>query len=193
MANDERCNCNNGDNNVVQNPPSTLEQLLIVQAQLLQTTQQLLVQMQDVNQLLQSMQARPSSVKRKSNTQDDVGPTSRINATEKVAPNHKEGSMPAKATTTSFNCGQVDHFANQCPEQHQCPTPTLHPNNLQILNVGSPTGQKSQATMDANPVRADRKCYNCGERGHYAHQCPNTCRQSLIQQAMEKEKVHPED
>jgi hypothetical protein len=30
MANDGRCNCNNGGNNDVQNPPSTLEQLLIV-------------------------------------------------------------------------------------------------------------------------------------------------------------------
>jgi hypothetical protein len=105
MANDERCNCNNGDNNDVQNPHSTLEQLLIVQAQLLWTMKQLLVQIQYVNQLLQSMEARPSSVKRKSNTQDDVGPTSKINATEKVAPNHKEGSTSAKATTTCFNCG----------------------------------------------------------------------------------------
>jgi hypothetical protein len=67
------------------------------------------------------------------------------------------------------------------------------PQQPQILNVGSLSGQKSQATMDANPVRVDRKCYNCGERGIYAHQCPNPFRQSLIQQANEKEKVHPED
>jgi hypothetical protein len=61
--------------------------------------------MQDVNQLLQSMEAKPSSGKRKSNTQGDVDPISKINATEKAAPNHKEGSMSAKATTTCFNCG----------------------------------------------------------------------------------------
>jgi hypothetical protein len=85
--------------------PQHLRNLLTIQAQLLQTMQQILVQMQDVNQLIQSMEARPSSVKRKSNTQDDVGPTSKINATEKVAPNHKEGSTSAKATTTCFNCG----------------------------------------------------------------------------------------
>jgi hypothetical protein len=75
MANDGRCNCYNSNNNDVQNPPSTLEQLLIIQAQLLRTMQQILAQMQDVNQLLQSMEARLSSRKRKSNTQDDVGPT----------------------------------------------------------------------------------------------------------------------
>jgi hypothetical protein len=85
---------------------------LTVWAQLVRTMQQILVQMQDVKQLLQSMEARPSSRKRKSNTQDDFGPTQKINATEKAAPNHKEGSMSAKATTTCFNCGQVGRFAN---------------------------------------------------------------------------------
>jgi hypothetical protein len=66
-------NSNNGDNKDIESPPSTLQQLLIIQAQLLQTVQQILMQMQGINQLMQSLEVIPSSRKRKSNTQDDVG------------------------------------------------------------------------------------------------------------------------
>jgi hypothetical protein len=76
MTNDVSRNSNNND----ENPSSMLEQLLIVQAQLLQTVQQILVQMQGVNQLMQSMEEGPSSRKRKSNTHDDVGQAQKINA-----------------------------------------------------------------------------------------------------------------
>jgi hypothetical protein len=64
MANDGSCNFNNGDNNDIESLPSTLEQLLIVHAQLYRTVQQILVQMQNINQLMQSMEARPSSRER---------------------------------------------------------------------------------------------------------------------------------
>jgi hypothetical protein len=69
--------------------------------------------MQDINQLMQSMELRPSSRKRNNNTQNDVGQTQKIN---KVAPNHQEGSMSAKATMTCFKCGHVGHPANRCPQ-----------------------------------------------------------------------------
>jgi hypothetical protein len=65
MTNDGSCNSINGNNNNVENPSPMLEQLLIVQAQLLETVEQILVQMQDVNQLMQSMEARPSSRNRR--------------------------------------------------------------------------------------------------------------------------------
>jgi hypothetical protein len=112
MANDGSYKSNNDDNNDIESPSSTLEQLLIIQNQLLQTVQQILVEMQDVNQLIQSMETRPSSRKRKSSTHDDSGKAQKINTTQKAAPNHKEGSTSAKATTMCFNCGQVGHFAN---------------------------------------------------------------------------------
>jgi hypothetical protein len=83
MANDKSHNSSNVDNNDDENPSSMLEQLLIVQAQLLQTMQEILVQMQGVNQLMHSMEERSSSRKRKSNTQDDDVQAHKINAIEK--------------------------------------------------------------------------------------------------------------
>jgi hypothetical protein len=72
MKNNRSCNFDNGDNNAVENPPSTLEQLLIIQAQLLQIVKQILLQMQDINQMMQSLEVRPSSRKWKGNTQNDA-------------------------------------------------------------------------------------------------------------------------
>jgi hypothetical protein len=83
MANDKSHNSSNVDNNDDENPSSTFEQLLIVQAQLFQTVQQILVQMQGVNQLMHSMEERPSSRKRNNNTQDDDEQAQKINAIEK--------------------------------------------------------------------------------------------------------------
>jgi hypothetical protein len=45
------------------------------------------------------------------------------------------------------------------------------PNNLQTLAAGNQSVQRTQATQD--PQEADRRCYNCGEHGHYANRCPN--------------------
>jgi hypothetical protein len=86
MANDGSYKSNNDDNNGIESPPSTHEQLLIIQNQLLQTVQQILVQMQDVNQLMQSIEGRPSSRKRKSNTHDNSGKAQKINITERQHP-----------------------------------------------------------------------------------------------------------
>jgi hypothetical protein len=113
MANDESCNSNNYNNIDVESTPSTLEPLLIVQAQLHQTIQQILVQMQDINQLIQSLEVRPSSRKRESNTQDDVGQEQEINATKEAIPNHIRGS------TTCFKCGKVGYFALRCSQEHK--------------------------------------------------------------------------
>jgi hypothetical protein len=114
-----------------------LEQLLIVQVQLPQTVQQILVQMHDVNQLMQSMEARTSSRKRKSNTHDDPGRAQKISATKEAIPNHNGGS------TTCFNIGKVGYFAHRCSQDqgdqkcyncgqkghfaNLCTTPHTHP------------------------------------------------------------------
>jgi hypothetical protein len=45
------------------------------------------------------------------------------------------------------------------------------PKNLQTPTAGNLSVQRTQATQD--PQQADRRCYNCGEHGHYANRCPN--------------------
>jgi hypothetical protein len=47
------------------------------------------------------------------------------------------------------------------------------PNNLQTPAVGNQSVQRTQATQDTQ--QANRRCYNCGEQGHYANRCPNLC------------------
>jgi hypothetical protein len=47
------------------------------------------------------------------------------------------------------------------------------PNHLQTPAAGNQSVQRTQATQD--PQQDDRRCYNCGEQGHYANRCPNPC------------------
>jgi hypothetical protein len=47
-----------------------------------------------------------------------------------------------------------------------------HPNNLQTHAAGYQNVQKTQTTQDLQ--QADRRCYNCDEKGHYAKRCPNS-------------------
>jgi hypothetical protein len=48
---------------------------------------------------------------------------------------------------------------------------TQCPNNLQTPAAGNLSVWRTQATQD--PQQADRRCYNCGEQGHYTNRCPN--------------------
>jgi hypothetical protein len=46
------------------------------------------------------------------------------------------------------------------------------PNNLQTLATGNQHVQRTQAIEDSQ--QADRRCYNCGEKGHYTNRCLNS-------------------
>jgi hypothetical protein len=45
------------------------------------------------------------------------------------------------------------------------------PNNSHTPTARNQNVQRTQAAQ--NPTLAEQKCYACGERGHYANQCPN--------------------
>jgi hypothetical protein len=45
------------------------------------------------------------------------------------------------------------------------------PDTFQTLTARNQNAQHTQSAQ--NPIPSERKCYACGERGHYAKQCPN--------------------
>jgi hypothetical protein len=130
---------------------------LIVQAQLLWNMQQILAQIQDVNQLMQSMEARTSSRKKKSNTHDDPSMAQKISATKEAIPNHNGGS------TTCFSCGKVGYFAHRCSQDqgnrkcynygqkghfaHSCTNPRTRP----------PLTPSSTSTPPPNPQAKEKE------------------------------------
>jgi hypothetical protein len=47
-----------------------------------------------------------------------------------------------------------------------------HPNNFQTLAAGNQNVQRTQATLDS--LQVERRCFACGEKGHFAKRCPNS-------------------
>jgi hypothetical protein len=47
------------------------------------------------------------------------------------------------------------------------------PNNFQTPTTRNQSAQRLHAAQ--NPSHIDRRCYTCGEKGHFANQCPNSC------------------
>jgi hypothetical protein len=47
------------------------------------------------------------------------------------------------------------------------------PNNSQTPTARNQSFQRTQAAQ--NPLQGERRCYSCGEKGHFANQCPNLC------------------
>jgi hypothetical protein len=47
------------------------------------------------------------------------------------------------------------------------------PNNFQTPATGNHNAQRTQTAQ--NPLQGEWKFYACGEKGHFANQCPNSC------------------
>jgi hypothetical protein len=98
----------------------------------------------------------------------------------KLAHQHQPGnsSRPHVATPSAGPMFHHDQPQFQ-PKQHVArqgfSTPQHQviqcPNNFQNHATRNQSVQMTQATH--NPLQGEQKCYACGERGHYANQCPN--------------------
>jgi hypothetical protein len=62
---------------------------------------------------------------------------------------------------------QVAEQGYSTPQRQVMP----HPSTFQTPNGGNQNVQRTQATQ--NLPQGDRKCFACGEKGHFANQCPN--------------------
>jgi hypothetical protein len=76
------------------------------------------------------------------------------------------------------NCPRFEFKSHQVNDSSQSNQGTDHlvsqyPNNPRTPTAGNQSVQRTQATQ--GPLQADRRCYNCGDTGHYANHCPNTC------------------
>jgi hypothetical protein len=62
---------------------------------------------------------------------------------------------------------QVDGQGYSTPQRQVMP----HPSTSQTPTTGNQNVQRTQATQKL--PQGERKCFACGEKGHFANQCPN--------------------
>jgi hypothetical protein len=90
------------------------------------------------------------------------------------------GSRPRVATPTGgpmFRPAQPQSQSRPQTARQRFSTPQRQviqcPNIFQAPATGNQNIQRTQVAPD--PLQADHRCYNCGEKGHYVSRCPNPC------------------
>jgi hypothetical protein len=82
-----------------------------------------------------------------------------------------------------FECDEKGHYVNKCPQRRPTDQPTkTGSTTLQTIQcsnsyksqvIGNQNVLRSQATQNATQTPPDQKCYNCGQKSHFANVYPN--------------------
>ena len=98
-----------------------------------------------------------------------------------LAPLTKKGPRKLSKDVCGY-CGEFGHKAADCPHKKSNQNKGKKPKNQQTKNQWSKGDSKGKGHIDMSKI----KCYNCGESGHFARDCPKARNNAIIAQESEQ-------